>query len=717
MFVLSPTRPRVRTGVVALCLTVATWAAPAAHAASHVEESTESARAKLSRDVLDILDNGGAAKADEPVRIIVQGTGRSVLRSLTSEARRSAKALDLIDGVSATVSRDELMSIAKRHGVRRISVDREVASSAYDYNHLRVTTGASQVIGSAGVTPLTGQFGGYLAALPADGPSGAGVGIAIVDSGIYDPPGASTVHRDLKNLNSPGVSRVVVHQDFCSLDPAPAGPGGYDPYGHGTHVAAAAAGNGYESLANQNVGNEYSGLAYGANLIDCRVLSGTGSGLSSDCVRALDWIVAHKATYNIRVVNMSLGAAVVESFTTDPVCQAVQRAIDSGITVVVAAGNAGKDSAGNVVYGSILSPANLPDAITVGAAKTNGTNVRSDDTVASFSSRGPSLVDGVVKPDLVAPGDHIIASASNNNYLEANYPSLILYRETTASGANDDVYMQMSGTSVASPVVAGAAALLIAKNPNLSPKLVKAILRLTAQPLNFASDPWIDYLSEGAGLLNVEGAMRVTGSLVANPSSASNGDNVVGDASSLTATVQPDFSYASTIAGQTFTWGNALSYEDGYAFGRTETGALQILKVEGIQTPDGWILGGTGWIMGGTGFVVNGSGWIMGGTGWIMGGTGWIMGGTGWIMGGTGWILGGTGWIMGGTGWILGGTSVLTDATSAETTWSSCVLDPTSLPTTSASHIALDALGDSAPGNAVRTIPTTSPYYPQHHQQ
>jgi hypothetical protein len=223
MFVLSPTRPRVRTGIVVLCLTFATWAAPAVPAASRNEASEGEARAKLSRDVLDILDNENAAKADEPLHIIVQGSGRSVLRSLAGDARRSAKALDLIDGMAATVSHAELMSIAKRRGVRRISIDREVASSSYDYNHLRVTTGASQVVGSTGVAPLAGPFGGYLSSLPAGMPSGAGVGVAIVDSGIYDPVGSSTVHRDFKNLNDPSSTRVVTHRDFCSIDPTPAG--------------------------------------------------------------------------------------------------------------------------------------------------------------------------------------------------------------------------------------------------------------------------------------------------------------------------------------------------------------------------------------------------------------------------------------------------------------------------------------------------------------
>ena len=160
-----------------------------------------------------------------------------------------------------------------------------------------------------------------------------------------------------------------------------------------------------------------------------RVVGGDGRGLTSDVIRGLQWVVANKNLYNIRVANLSLGAPIRESFRTDPLCQAVQSAIDAGIVCVVAAGNYGKTDTGETVYGGIMSPAIFPTRITVGAAKTFGTNRRSDDVVASFSSRGPTLVDGCAKPDLVAPGDHLVAAASKGNILETTYPWLVVVQE------------------------------------------------------------------------------------------------------------------------------------------------------------------------------------------------------------------------------------------------------------------------------------------------
>ena len=121
-------------------------------------------------------------------------------------------------------------------------------------------------------------------------------------------------------------------------------------------------------------------------------------------VAGIDWIVKNGKTYNIRVMNLSLGAAPTQSYKTDPLCLAVGRAVDAGIVVVVAAGNWGKDAQGRTIYGGILSPANSPRVITVGATNTFQTNARSDDAVATYSSRGPTLVDGIAKPDLVPPG-------------------------------------------------------------------------------------------------------------------------------------------------------------------------------------------------------------------------------------------------------------------------------------------------------------------------
>ena len=130
-------------------------------------------------------------------------------------------------------------------------------------------------------------------------------------------------------------------------------------------------------------------------------------------IAAIGRAIELKDTYGIRVINLSLGRPIFESYKKDPLCQAVERAWKAGIVVVVAAGNQGRNNMfGTDGYGTILSPANDPYVITVGAMSDMSTSNRSDDQLASYSSKGPAVVDHVVKPDLVAPGNQIISLAS-----------------------------------------------------------------------------------------------------------------------------------------------------------------------------------------------------------------------------------------------------------------------------------------------------------------
>jgi serine protease AprX len=206
-------------------------------------------------------------------------------------------------------------------------------------------------------------------------------------------------------------------------------------------------------------------------------------------LRALDWVASNRTTYNIRVVNLSLGMPAFDSYRNDPVCRAVRRLVDAGVVVFAAAGNNGKDSDGNKLYGHIHSPGNEPSAITVGASNTFGTDERSDDGVASFSSRGPTRsfttddegvrhYDNLVKPDLIAPGNKLIDAEADGNYL-VTQTSL----DAGVSGSDNRKMMYLSGTSMATPVAAGTAALMLQANPSLTPNLVKALLMYTAQPL------------------------------------------------------------------------------------------------------------------------------------------------------------------------------------------------------------------------------------------
>src|SRR5208282_4947363 len=150
------------------------------------------------------------------------------------------------------------------------------------------------------------------------------------------------------------------------------------------------------------------GMAPGANIINLRVLDQNGSGTDSQVVAAIQQAIQLKSQYNIRVINLSLGRPVFESYTLDPLCQAVEQAWQAGIVVVVAAGNDGRDnSEGTNGYMTITAPGNDPYVITVGAMKTEGTPTRTDDLIASYSSKGPTAIDHIVKPDLVAPGNNV----------------------------------------------------------------------------------------------------------------------------------------------------------------------------------------------------------------------------------------------------------------------------------------------------------------------
>lgn len=220
----------------------------------------------------------------------------------------------------------------------------------------------------------------------ARGNTGAGVGVAIIDSGIVDLPDFHTGSTD----------RIVYSQSFV-------GGTAVDQFGHGTHVAGILAGNGN--------GTVYIGTAPQANIVNLRVLDANGLGTDASVIKAIDTAISLKSKYNIRVINLSLGRPVFESASLDPLCQAVEAAWSAGIAVVVAAGNDGRDnSAGTDGYGTITAPGNDPYVLTVGCIKSEGTTVRTDDRIASYSSKGPTLFDHYVKPDVVAPGNLIIST-------------------------------------------------------------------------------------------------------------------------------------------------------------------------------------------------------------------------------------------------------------------------------------------------------------------
>ncbi|MDQ3348311.1 MAG: S8 family serine peptidase [Acidobacteriota bacterium] len=215
------------------------------------------------------------------------------------------------------------------------------------------------------------------------------------------------------------------------------------------------------------------GSAPGVKLIDIRVLRSNGMGYTSDVIAGINWAVANRTRYGIRVINLSLGHAVSEPSATDPLCRAVARAVEAGMVVVASAGNYGLTSTGAPVLGGITSPGNSPYAITVGAIDTAGTVDRRDDKVAPFSSRGPTAFDMAIKPDVVAPGTRLVSLEAQGSYLAARYPSWHI------AGNGRNAYFRLSGSSMATAAVSGGVALLLDAE-NLTPAQVKVALQMGA---------------------------------------------------------------------------------------------------------------------------------------------------------------------------------------------------------------------------------------------
>src|SRR5439155_1255712 len=220
----------------------------------------------------------------------------------------------------------------------------------------------------------------------------------------------------------------------------------------------------------------------------------------SNIIAALDWVLANHTKYNIRVVNMSVGSSIHESAWTDPLTLAAKKVADAAVVVVAAAGNFGRNAAGQTQYGGISAPGNAPWVLTVGGSSTQGTASRGDDVMGGFSSRGPSYIDWNAKPDVVAPGTGSVSlAAAGSHFYQTKASSLLAGTIATASLP----YLSLTGTSMAAPVVAGTVALMLQANPSLTPNAVKSILQYTAEDRSYNG------LTQGAGFLNAVGAVRL----------------------------------------------------------------------------------------------------------------------------------------------------------------------------------------------------------------
>jgi serine protease AprX len=440
----------------------------------------------------------------------------------------------IVDAFSAEVDANELDRLEADPDVANVSVDAVVTSDA-----------AADSVNQAIPSTLLGTLG--LDNTRDTDRSGRGVGIAVIDSGLERGTDLDGGEHDQQYDFAGGFRRVSP----------------YDDYGHGTHVSGLISGSGKSSEREwDEIGRDgkphrfkvrvYQGVAPGARTISLKVLNSAGGGLTSDVIDAIEFAVANRERLKIDVINLSLGHPIYEPQATDPLVQAVEAAVRSGIVVVASAGNFGRNpNTGVQGYAGITSPGNAPSAITVGSVDTGGTVSRLDDRIASYSSRGPTWYDATAKPDVVAPGHRLVAAAALRSSLYAEQPG-----RRVGWGNKKQQYLMLSGTSMAAAVTSGVVALMIEahrehfKEP-LTPNAIKALLEFSAIPL-----PGVDYLTQGAGSVNAAGAIALAASADAASPSGSWW---------LTTGIEP----RTTIDGTTFSWGQVVVWGNVVVWGST----------------------------------------------------------------------------------------------------------------------------------------------------
>lgn len=346
--------------------------------------------------------------------------------------------------------------------------------------------------------------------LHAAGITGEGVTVAVIDSGLAPLDGRWQQQNDGSLLLARGSGRggFVVYRDFV----APTGDNSSDPNGHGTHVVGTIA----NSRPLKSSGKGAMGVAPGVNLVVARALEADGSASYATVIKAIDWVIANRSTYNIRVLNLSLYAPIAGPYWADPLAQATLRAWQAGIVVVVAAGNSGPAPA------SITVPGNVPYLISVGAGRSARFSDSGNDEVANFSSRGPTEA-AFAKPDLVAPAVRVIAPMPDNSVLAQSAAAGRLEEKArldliVGKTKNDLGYYQLSGSSMAAAEVSGLVALLLQAQPQLSNDQIKHRLMSSARLAYDATAGVAAYSiwEQGAGLVQSGAALRSTSTAAAN---------------------------------------------------------------------------------------------------------------------------------------------------------------------------------------------------------
>jgi subtilisin family serine protease len=405
------------------------------------------------------------------VRVVVQATDSAAqAAAAVRRAGGTVRAdLPIVDGVSASVPVNALRALGAAPGVRAVTPDAAVQVQGS-------TTDAS---GRQSVYPR--EVGA--STLHAAGATGKRVRVALVDTGVT--PGTDLAGRVVP-VDDPAQDPLLGSGEQVECANFSGEPGCADSYGHGTFLAGLIAGDGSASAG------RYTGVAPGAEIVSVKIAGRDGSADVTKVLAAIQWVVSFKDTYDISVLNLSLGTSSTAPVELDPLNHAVERAWAAGIVVVVAASNRGPDAA------TISKPADDPLVLTVGAVDDRGTPAVSDDRSPAFTGRGPTA-HGRAKPDVVAPGVRLVSLRSPGSFVE----------EHAGGTGVDATYRRGSGSSMSAAVVSGVVALVREARPEWTPDQVKSALVATAHGV-ISTDPSV----VGAGLVQAPEAAAYGGPFV-----------------------------------------------------------------------------------------------------------------------------------------------------------------------------------------------------------
>ncbi len=408
-----------------------------------------------------LLQYGAQSEPNKLVRVIVQFANLGVKSDELAHSIGAERVEDfkVIPAAVLNVTQSAAVRLAQNPDVRYVTIDGPTRKHGVEDD--RVDSSALQTLYPFDVE-APAVWSGAVGGIPA---TGNGITVAVVDTGL------DKNHADFHLIHRVDGSR---QNNLAHVDG--------DNYGHGTHVASI--------VGSRTSDGKYIGIAPNAKVLGVDVADDNGVASESDLLRGLDWVYQHEKDQKIRVVNLSVGVGIPESYATSPIDAAVERLWHDGLVIVAAAGNMG--TAGDAVF---YAPGNDPFVITVGCLDDNGTPAPGDDTLCSISSRGRTE-DGFAKPDVVAPGRKIVgALAAGHEKLQ-----VALAQQYNDRVTPDGQHIRLSGTSMAAPVVSGTVALLLERFPSLTPDQVKSVLTGSAHTYSGQRD--------NAGAIDALAALR-----------------------------------------------------------------------------------------------------------------------------------------------------------------------------------------------------------------